>query len=159
MLFRSNSAFTGGATRFAFRNVEELAEVLTLSDEEKRDVDFGHYTEEEFLEDMGRCTQYRCDPDLTEIFVRRSRQTLAWMKSKGIRFEAMYGRQAHKVNGKFKFFAGLVCAFWGAGAGLVKGLHETAARLNIPVRYETSATALLRKNGRVCGVRACTAGG
>src|SRR5476651_196044 len=27
-----NSAFTGGATRFAFSNVEELAEVLTLSE-------------------------------------------------------------------------------------------------------------------------------
>ncbi len=154
-----NSAFTGGATRFAFKNVEELAEVLTLSDEEKRDVDFGQYTEEEFLEDMGRCTQYRCDPDLTEIFVRQSRPTMAWMKSKGIRFEAMYGRQAHKVDGKFKFFAGLVCAFWGAGAGLVKGLHDTAARLIIPLRYETSATTLLRKNGRICGVRAVTAGG
>ncbi len=154
-----NSAFTGGATRFAFRNVTELAEVLDLSSDEIRDVDFGSYTEAEFLEDMGRCTQYRCDPDLTEIFVRNSRQTLAWMKSKGIRFEAMYGRQAHQVNGKFKFFAGLVCAAWGAGAGLVEGLHQTARKLKIPVLYETSATGLLCKDGCVRGVRAEAGGG
>jgi tricarballylate dehydrogenase len=86
--------------------------------------------------------------------VRNSRPTLAWMKSKGIRFEAMYGRQAHKVNGKFKFFAGLVCAFWGAGAGLVEGLHQAARKLGIPVRYETTALALLSRDRRVCGVRA-----
>jgi len=149
-----NSAFTGGATRFAFKNVTELGEVLDLSPDEIRDVDFGTYTEETFLDDMGRVTQYRCDPDLTEIFVRNSRPTLTWMKSKGIRFEAMYGRQAHKVNGKFKFFAGLVCAFWGAGAGLVEGLHQAARKLGIPVRYETSALTLLFRDRRVCGVRA-----
>ena len=29
-----NSAFTGGATRFAFRNVDEVREVLDLTEEE-----------------------------------------------------------------------------------------------------------------------------
>lgn len=147
-----NSAFTGGATRFAFRNVDEVREVLDLTDEEVAITDFGTYTEEDFLEDMGRCTQYRCEPDLTEIFVRESRSTLAWMKSKGVRFDPMWARQSQKIDGRIKFYAGLICATWGAGQGLVESLHKIAKKNAIPVLYETAATGLIRRNGVVCGV-------
>jgi len=147
-----NSAFTGGATRFAFRNVDEVREVLDLTDEEVANTDFGTYTEEDFLDDMGRVTQYRCDPDLTELFVRNSRRTLAWMKSKGVRFEAMWARQSQKVDGRVKFYAGLICATWGAGQGLVDSLHRLARQNGIPVLYETAATGLIRENGAVRGV-------
>lgn len=153
-----NSAYTGGATRIAFNGVEDLLDILELSDDEKVNVDFGKYTEADFLEDMGRVTEYRCDPDLTEIFVRQSRGTLEWMKAKGVRFEPMYGRQAHKVNGKFKFFAGLVCAASGGGAGLVESLHKIAKRDSIPVFYSTAAKALLSTDGRVHGVVAVRGG-
>jgi tricarballylate dehydrogenase len=147
-----NSAFTGGATRFAFKNVDEVREVLDLTDEEVANTDFGTYTEEEFLEDMGRVTQYRCDPDLTELFVRNSRKTLAWMKSKGVRFDAMWARQSQKVGGRVKFYAGLICATWGAGQGLVESLHKIAKKNGIPVLYETAATELIHENGEVRGV-------
>ncbi len=147
-----NSAFTGGATRFAFKNVDEVREVLDLTDEEVANTDFGTYTEEEFLEDMGRVTQYRCDPDLTELFVRNSRKTLAWMKSKGVRFDAMWARQSQKVDGRVKFYAGLICASWGAGQGLVDSLHKIAKKNGIPVLYETAATELIHENGEVRGV-------
>ena len=147
-----NSAFTGGATRFAFKNVDEVREVLDLTDEEVAITDFGTYTEEAFLEDMGRLTQYRCDPDLTEIFVRESRQTLAWMKSKGVRFDPMWARQSQKIDGRIKFYAGLICATWGAGAGLVEMLHRIAKKNGIPVLYETAATDLIYENGEVLGV-------
>ena len=153
-----NSFFTAGATRFVFNNIEELREVLDVSEEEARTVDFGTYTEENFFDDMGRVTHYRCDPDLTEVLVRNSRRTLAWMKSKGVRFEAMYGRQAHKVGGRFKFFGGMVCAFWGGGAGLMEGLQEAARKARIPVLYDTSAQSLLYRGGRVHGVVAESGG-
>ncbi|OGA52956.1 MAG: tricarballylate dehydrogenase [Betaproteobacteria bacterium RIFCSPLOWO2_12_FULL_62_58] len=149
-----NSFFTAGATRFVFNNLDELREVLDVSEDEARTVDFGTYTEENFFDDMGRVTQYRCDPDLTEILVRNSRRTLAWMKSKGVRFEPMYGRQAHKVDGGFKFFGGQVCAFWGGGAGLIDSLHTITKKIGIPILYETGAVSLLSKDGRICGVLA-----
>ena len=41
---------------------------------------------DQFLDDMARVTEYRCDPDLTEILVKRSLDTVAWMRSKGVRF-------------------------------------------------------------------------
>lgn len=149
-----NSFFTAGSTRFCFNNIDELREILDISDEEARTVDFGTYTEENFFDDMGRVTQYRCDPDLTEILVRNSRRTLAWMRGKGVRFEPSYGSQAHKVGGVFKFFGGQVCAFGGGGAGLVDSLHTIAKKTGIPTLYETGAVSLLTSDGRVCGVLA-----
>jgi len=61
-------------------------------------VDFGSYSADEFLDDMGRVTNYRCDPELTDILIGRSFETLKWMRSKGVRFQPSYGRQAFKVN-------------------------------------------------------------
>ena len=56
---------------------------------------------------MARITDYRTDPDMCELLVRGSRDTIMWMRSKGIRFLPIYGRQAYKVDGKFTFWGGL----------------------------------------------------
>src|SRR5581483_3093209 len=84
-----NTFFVAGSTRWIFNDIDDVRQVLDLSEEELRTVDFGTYTREDFLEDMGRLTQYRCDPDLTEILVDNARPTLVWMKTKGIKFEPM----------------------------------------------------------------------
>ena len=151
-----NSFFTAGATRFVFNSVQELREIIDVSEEEERTVDFGIYSAENYFDDMGRVTQYRADPDLLEVLVTRSRPTLAWMRRNGVRFEPMYGRQAVKFEGRFKFFGGQVAAFWGGGAGLVKSLHDIARKAGIAICYETSAVALIRERGRVLGVVAQT---
>lgn len=65
-----NSRFTAGLFRVAYGGVEALKRAIPdLSPEEIARSDFGAYTEEQFLDDMGRVTEYRCDPDLTEILV------------------------------------------------------------------------------------------
>ncbi|MBI1942767.1 MAG: FAD-dependent oxidoreductase, partial [Betaproteobacteria bacterium] len=103
-----NSRFTAGLLRVAYGGVEDLKKVIPdLSAEEIARTDFGTYTEEQFLDDMARVTEYRCDPDLTEILVKRSLETLVWMRSKGVRFTAAWGRQAFNVGGRFKFWGGL----------------------------------------------------
>src|SRR6201985_1259237 len=71
-----NSHFTGGAFRFAFRGVDDLVSVLpSLAQEDLSNVDFGTYTEEQYFDDLFALTQYRTDPELAEILVRRSRDT------------------------------------------------------------------------------------
>src|SRR6201988_245510 len=65
-----NSAFTGGAFRVVYHGGEDLARLIPdMNETELGDVDFGTYTEEQYFDDMGRLTQYRCDPDLTEILI------------------------------------------------------------------------------------------
>ena len=147
-----NTFFVAGSTRWIFNTIDDVREVLDLSEEELRTVDFGTYSREDFLEDMGRLTQYRCDPDLTEILVDNARQTLVWMRTKGIRFEPMYKGQSQKIDGRVKFFGGQICNFWGGGAELSPALFRAAEKAGIPVLYETTALSLVYEHGKVCGV-------
>src|SRR5262245_39393970 len=97
-----NSRFTAGAMRVAYDGVDDLRNLMPdLSDDEVARTDFGSYTEAQFLDDLGRVTQWRCDPDLTEVLVKRSFDALQWMRSKGVRFVPIYGRQAFKIDGRF----------------------------------------------------------
>src|SRR5689334_23623531 len=149
-----NSAFTGGAFRVVHHGFDDLARLIPdISDHEFRDVDFGTYTEEQYFDDMGRLTQYRCDPDMTEILIRRSFETGVWMRGKGVRFQLGLGRQAFRVDGKFKFWGGLACHIWGGGKELMKSLHGRAEREGIPILYETPAVSLLQGDNGVAGVR------
>jgi tricarballylate dehydrogenase len=71
-----NSCFTGGAFQVVYHDAADLARLIPdMNETELKDVDFGTYTEEEYFDDMGRLTQYRCDPDMTEILIRRSFET------------------------------------------------------------------------------------
>ena len=149
-----NSRFTAGAMRVAYNGVEDLRRLMPdLTDDEVARTDFGTYTEEQFLDDMGRITQYRCDPDLTEILVKRSFETLLWMRAKGVRFAPIWGRQAFKVDGKFKFWGGLTVEAWGGGPGLVEALTAAARKNGIEIWYSSPAMALIHDDAGVRGVR------
>ena len=149
-----NSAFTGGAFRVVYHGAEDLARLIPdMSETELANVDFGAYDEGRYFDDMGRLTQYRCDPDLTEILIRSSFEAALWMRDQGVRFQLGLGRQAFRVDGKFKFWGGLACHIWGGGKELVKALHARAARDGIGVLYETPAIALLTGDRGVEGVR------
>ena len=58
--------------------------------------------------------------------MRRSHETMLWMRDKGVRFAPIWGRQAFKVDGRFKFWGGLTVETWGGGPGLVEALTEAA---------------------------------
>ena len=149
-----NTRFTAGAMRFAYRGVDDLRRLMPdLTDEEVARTDFGSYPEERFFEDMGRVTDYRTDPDLCELLVRESRDTLEWMAGKGIRFNPIWGRQAFLVDGRFTFWGGLTVEATGGGPGLVAGWTGVAARMGIEIRYGARALALITDDDGVHGVR------
>ena len=147
-----NTAYAGGRMRVAYRGVDDLAKIISLSDEEVRDIDFGSYTREAFFDDMARVTQNRCHPDLVEHAINESFATLVWLRDKGVRFQP--GRQQAKVNGKQTHWGGLPCEVWSGGAGLVQMLHGRAEKDGITIHFETPAVELLRDHSRITGVRA-----
>lgn len=149
-----NSTYTAGAMRFAYDGVEQYSEVVdTLTEADRVNIDFGTYTEDAFFDDLARLTEYRCDPDLAEMLVRRSRETLVWMRSQGITFQPSLGRQAFKVNGRFKFWGGVACEVTGGGPGLIDMLNKAAQRVSVPVFYQTRLIGLEMDDQGVCGVR------
>lgn len=148
-----NSRFTAGAMRVAYRGVKDLARLMPdLSEEEKASTDFGSYPESQFYDDLCRVTQYRTNPELAELLVGRSFDTLTWMRDKGIRFVPIYGRQAFKVDGKFKFWGGLTVEAWGGGPGLIDALHTAAGRNGIDVWYASRACDLIHNDRGVNGL-------
>ena len=148
-----NTRFTAGAIRFAYDGVEDLRQLMPdLSDDEVARTDFGAYTEGQFFDDMARVTENRADPDLVELLVRRSKPTMLWLRGKGMRFAPIYGRQAFKVDGRFKFWGGLTVEASGGGPGIVEAQKSAASKHGIRVAYEARAMSVLHDDDGVHGV-------
>jgi len=149
-----NSRFAGGVMRFAYGTVDDLKRLTDITDDENATSDFGTNTREEYLDDLFRLTSYRTDPDLSELLVNRSLDALAWLRSKGVRFNLNFGRQSGRVGGKRVFFGRMPIEASGGGAGLVQSLDAAAKKAGIEVFYETRVSSLLYDGERVLGVRA-----
>src|SRR5436190_4497158 len=148
-----NSRYTAGLMRVAYSGVEDLKKAIAdLSAEEIGRTDFGTYTEDQFLDDMGRVTEYRCDPDLTEILVKKSLPAVLWMRHKGVRFTAAWGRQAFNIGGRFKFWGGLTLEAVGGGPGLVESLTQIVRKNDIEIWYGARAVSLVADDSGVHGV-------
>ena len=159
-----NSRFTAGGFRFVYSGVDDLRDLCDLSESEIEMSEFGSYTEDQFFDDMFRVTEFRCDPDLVEVLVRNSLPTIRWLHDRGVRFVPMYGRQAFKTEGKFRFWGGLSVEARGGGPGLVDMETEIAKQAGVEIRYAAKVTDLLydgergegvvvRENGKIGEIR------
>jgi tricarballylate dehydrogenase len=148
-----NTAFTAGAMRVAYDGVDDILSLVPDLDPDQRALtDFGSYDETAFFDDLARVTHYRADPELAGTLVSRSLDTLRWMRGQGVRFTPIYGRQAFKVDGRFRFWGGLTIEAVGGGPGLVEYLAKAAARAGVTTRYRAHAIALTTGPGGVTGV-------
>jgi tricarballylate dehydrogenase len=152
-----NSAYTGGGFRMVHNGAPDIKGIVPdLTEDEIQRSDFGQYSREDYLDDLGRITQYYIDPDLAEVIVDSSTDTVHWMRGRGVTFVPNYGRQAYNVEGKFKFFGGVVIYANGGGRGLVDQLYKAAAAQGVEIRYGVQAKELVRDENGVCGVRVLT---
>lgn len=149
-----NSFFSGGGFRFAYAGLDDVRSVVTdITDAEAANIDVGSYGREDYYADLMRVTEGLADPDLGHVLVSRSLETMQWLNRQGLRFGLMYGRQAFKVEGVFRFWGGLIVEAIGAGAGLIDREYELAERRGIAIRYGHRAARLLEDDGgRVNGV-------
>ena len=151
-----NSRFTAGAMRTVYDGVRDLRQLMPeLTAEEIERADFGSYRREQFYDDLGRLTEYRSDAELAERLIDSSFDTLRWMRDKGVRFLPLYGRQSFKVDGKMRFWGGLVVEAWGGGPGLVDSLAGIAGKAGVDIRYDARARRLRRtRHGLEVGIGA-----
>lgn len=143
-----NSYFTGGAFRFAYNGLDDIKQIIPdLTPEEEMSIEVGSYTEEQFFNDILKVTEYMTDPVLADYLVSQSFETMKWMRQQGIRFTLMFGRQAFKVDGKFRFWGGLIVEAVGAGVGLVDMLYQACERRGISVAYASRALRIVCEPG------------
>ncbi len=148
-----NSRFAGGVMRFAYDSVDDLLKVTDITEKELAETDFGTNTTDEFFDDLFRLTQFRTDPDLSELLVRRSLDTMIWLREKGVRFVPNFGRQSAVIEGRRKFFGRLPIEVSGGGAGLVDFLDKSIEKAQVDVVYDTRVVSLIMDGCRVIGVR------
>jgi len=148
-----NSTYTAGATRLVYNGAEDVKTLVDLSEAELASMDFGSYSAEQYFDDMYRMTRYRTDPELCELLVNNSLSTWQWLKAQGVRFQTSQGRQAFKVDGKYKFWGGLCVEIWGGGPGLVDMEHAIAEKKGVDIRYETAGVSLLTDDSGITGMR------
>ncbi len=149
-----NSRFTAGAFRIAYDGVDDLRRLMPdLTGAECAVSDFGVYSTDQFFDDMFRVTRFRTDGDLCERLVTKSYESALWLQSKGMRFQPIWGRQAYKIDGIFKFWGGLTVESWGGGPGLVDQHAAIAGKLGIVMRYGARAMSLIYDGHAVSGVR------
>lgn len=150
-----NSAFSGGAFRVTYDGVEDLKRLIPdLSETEIANTDFGTYTEETYFNDLARLSEYHMDPDLAEILTTQSLEVAEWMSNRGVRFVPIYGRQAYKVDGRFKFWGGLTIEASGGGRGLMDSLFAAVEKAGVNVLYGARATGLRQDGSTVTGIEA-----
>ena len=89
-------------------------------------------------EDLLRVTDGRADPNLLETLVIGAYPAMLWMRERGVRWVLMYGRQAFEVDGKRRFWGGLIVEAVGGGAGLSDRLFELSEQAGVST-CDTSA--------------------
>lgn len=152
-----NSAFTGGAFRFAFDGVDDLLSLSPdISAEEQASTDFGAYSEVQFYADLAELSSYRADPVLIDVLARESLPVMQWMRGHGVRFIPIYGRQTYERDGKRVFWGGLVLEASGGGLGLIESLTRRAGVLGAETRYDHKVVDLIVERGALAGVIAET---
>ena len=149
-----NTAFASGTFRMVHHGADDIKRVVPdLTSEEIANTDFGEYPATAFFDDLARITQYYTDPELADFLVNDSADTVDWLHKLGVRFLPNYGRQAYKIDGRFKFFGGSVIYANGGGAGLMESHYKNAEKHGIHIRYGARAAELLRGSKGIEGVR------
>ncbi len=154
-----NSFFTAGGFRFAHNGLEDVSKdiLVDLTQEEKEKIILPPHNRQFFFDQLMEVTGGKSQEDLAWILIDQSRETMAWLRSHGIRFLPMYGRQSYVVDGKHHFYGGVNIEAVGGGAGLVTSEIARAEKLGIEIRYGTAAPDLIQNKDRsVSGVKTRT---
>jgi tricarballylate dehydrogenase len=148
-----NSYFTAGAVRLSHGGLADLSALIEDGDERLARTDLDPYSSSDFLADLDRVTRGRADRELAEILVGESRDTMAWLRELGLRFELMYHRQAYEVDGRFRFWGGLALGVVGGGKGMIAAHLAAAESAGVHVRFGARVIGLVSGDrGEVCGV-------
>ena len=152
-----NTHWSGGVFRFAFDEPRDLDPLLPgIEDTYPRFYEgVTPYTHDDFMGDLQRLTGGQTDPELSEILVSNSLDTVRWVRDTGqVAMEPAIGLSGVEKDGVIRFQRGMVVRSEHEGVGLSGSWFATAEKMGVEVRYESAALALMQDaKGRVSGVK------
>ena len=149
-----NSTFTAGAYRTVFHGLDDVRPLVSNAPKEVLEtIDMTPYTEDDFMNDLKRVTNGRTHPGLAKELVKESNETTKWLHKNGVDFQLSFNRQAFKIDGRQKFWGGMVLCVADGGKGLTRNHQDNAKRKGVEVRYGHAVRALKTElSGEVTGV-------
>ncbi|KDQ62558.1 hypothetical protein JAAARDRAFT_122325 [Jaapia argillacea MUCL 33604] len=149
-----NGYFTAGAHRTVHDGLHDLLPIVNnVSPELASSIDMDPYTADQFTWDIMRLGESRSDPNLVKALVDGSRDAVRWLAEYvRVPFTFSFNRQAYEVNGRQKFWGGMVLSVQDGGKGLIAAHHKALERERIEVWYDSPAVELVMERGRVVGV-------
>lgn len=150
-----NGYFTAGAHRTVHGGLADLLPIVrNVRPELAATIDLDAYTAEDFTKDILRLCEGKSDPALVQALVGSSRDTIEWLaKDVGVRFILSFHRQAYKVDGRQKFWGGLVLSVEDEGGkGLIADHQRALKEAGIETWYEAPAVRLLMEEGAITGL-------
>ncbi len=150
-----NTHYSGGLFRFAFNDASELQPLVP--DVQVKVPGFldnvPPYPAAAFEADLRRVTEGRTDPQLAEILVSHSYDTVRWVHDQGIRMEAAVSLSAVEFEGDLTWPSGAVIRAAAEGVGLSRMWFKAAAERNIELRCGTGIQRLVQdQRGCVTGL-------
>ena len=141
-----NTHYSGGLFRFAYDSAEDLRPLVPDAEQEVPGffASVEPYPQKRFWEDLLRVTESRTDPELAEILIGRSYDTLRWVADQGVRLEPAVSLSAVKVGGIIKWSPGAVIRAQHEGVGLSASWFKIAAARGVDIPYDTGALRLLQ---------------
>lgn len=156
--YGGNGYFTAGAFRTVHNGLADLAPIVqNLSQEQAANIDMDPYTAQDFENDITRLSEGRSDPAIVEAVVEGSRDAVEWLaRTVRVPFVFSFNRQAYEVNGRQKFWGGMVLGVRNGGKGLMAAHRQALAAKDIEIWFDTPAIRLQAsgssKDGAISGV-------
>jgi tricarballylate dehydrogenase len=148
-----NSRFSNGAMKAVYKGVEDVeALVGEIGAAEKARCDFGEYTREDYLDDMMKATQFRTHPELSEILVENSRETMRWLRKNGVKFMPLYQWQFQTADGRIIFTGGSAVECYDGGEGVSNSMFAAAEKAGVKILYGARALSLIADGEGAHGV-------
>jgi tricarballylate dehydrogenase len=150
-----NTHYSGGLLRFAYDRPEDLRPLVPGAEREVPGFPAGvePYPEARFRQDLLRVTEGRADPELAEILIGRSLDTVRWMAAQGIALEPALSLSGVRVGDTVKWSPGAVIRARDEGVGLSAMWFAIAETRGVEIRYDTRAVRILQDGRtRVTGV-------
>lgn len=150
-----NSYFTAGAYRTVHGGLADILDVVPNVDPKlAATIDMEPYTNEQFTNDIMRLSDGRSDPALAKALVENSHDAILWLSKRvKVPFILSLHRQAYLVNGRQKFWGGMVLAVEGGGKGLVAAQQRALEESGVEIWFNAEAIDLVLSNGRVSGLK------
>ncbi len=149
-----NGYFTAGAHRTVHAGLDDLLSIVNnVSPDMVARIDMDPYTRDDFIGDIMRLGSGKSDTALVNAVVDNSRSAIEWLaRVARVPFMFSFNRQAYEVDGRQRFWGGMVLSVQDGGKGLIAAHQAALAAAGVTLWFNTSCQEILLDEDTITGL-------